>query len=101
MKIVNTILLLSTHLSVLPHSVLDSNFPCSSDPQSSLAANKLVSDSFDPRSPYLAHPLHSSPTPESPSLVLVINDTKLLMSYVKWFELDISSTCDEGACGME
>jgi hypothetical protein len=36
---------------------------------------------------------------ESPSLVLVINDTKLLMLYVKWFELDISNTCDEGVCG--
>jgi hypothetical protein len=41
------------------------------------------------------------PTAESPSLVLVINDTKLLMPYVKWFELGISNTCDEGACGME
>jgi hypothetical protein len=38
---------------------------------------------------------------ESPSLVLIINDTKLLMSCVKWFKLGISSTCDEGACGME
>jgi hypothetical protein len=38
---------------------------------------------------------------ESPSLVLVINDTKLLMPYVKWFKLGISNTCDEGACGME
>jgi hypothetical protein len=38
---------------------------------------------------------------ESPSLVLVINDTKLLMSCVKWFKLGISNTCDEGACGME
>jgi hypothetical protein len=41
MKIVDAILLLSTHLPVLPHSVLDSNFPCSFDPQSSLAANNL------------------------------------------------------------
>jgi hypothetical protein len=38
---------------------------------------------------------------ESPSLVLVINDTKLLMPYVKRFKLGISNTCDEGACGME
>jgi hypothetical protein len=38
---------------------------------------------------------------ESPSLVLVINDTKLLMSCVKWFKLGISNTCDEGACDME
>jgi hypothetical protein len=38
---------------------------------------------------------------ESPSLVLVINDTKLLMSYVKCFELGISNTCDEGVCGKE
>jgi hypothetical protein len=38
---------------------------------------------------------------ESPSLVLVINDTKLLMPYVKWFELGISNTCDEGVCGKE
>jgi hypothetical protein len=36
---------------------------------------------------------------ESPSLVLVINDTKLLMPCVKCFELDISNTCDEGVCG--
>jgi hypothetical protein len=39
--------------------------------------------------------------PESPSLVLVINDTKLLMSCVKCFELGISNTCDEGVCGKE
>jgi hypothetical protein len=38
---------------------------------------------------------------ESPSLILVINDTKLLMSCVKWFELGISNTCDEGVCGKE
>jgi hypothetical protein len=38
---------------------------------------------------------------ESPSLVLAINDTKLLMLYVKWFELDISNTCDEGVGGVE
>jgi hypothetical protein len=38
---------------------------------------------------------------ESPSLVLVINDTKLLMSCVKWFELSISNTCDEGVRGKE
>jgi hypothetical protein len=38
---------------------------------------------------------------ESPSLVLVINDTKLLMPCVKYFELDISNTCDEGVCGKE
>jgi hypothetical protein len=40
-------------------------------------------------------------TVESLSLVLVINDTKLLMSYVKYFELGISNTCDEGVCGKE
>jgi hypothetical protein len=40
-------------------------------------------------------------TCESPSLVLVINDTKLLMSCVKCFELGISNTCDEGVCGKE
>jgi hypothetical protein len=39
--------------------------------------------------------------PESPSLVLVIYDTKLLMSCVKCFELGISNTCDEGVCGKE
>jgi hypothetical protein len=38
---------------------------------------------------------------ESPSLVLVINDTKLLMPYVKWFELGISNTRDEGAWCMK
>jgi hypothetical protein len=38
---------------------------------------------------------------ESLSLVLVINDTKLLMSCVKCFELGISNTCDEGVCGKE
>jgi hypothetical protein len=38
---------------------------------------------------------------ESLSLVLVINDTKLLMPYVKCFELGISNTCDEGVCGKE
>jgi hypothetical protein len=38
---------------------------------------------------------------ESPSLVLVINNTKLLMPYVKCFELGISNTCDEGVCGKE
>jgi hypothetical protein len=38
---------------------------------------------------------------ESPSLVLVINDTKLLMPCVKYFELGISNTCDEGVHGME
>jgi hypothetical protein len=38
---------------------------------------------------------------ESPSLVLVINDTKLLMSCVKCFELGINNTCDEGVCGKE
>jgi hypothetical protein len=36
------------------------------------------------------------PAAESPSLVLVINDTKLLMSCVKCFELGINNTCDEG-----
>jgi hypothetical protein len=38
---------------------------------------------------------------ESPSLVLVINNTKLLMPCVKCFELGISNTCDEGVCGKE
>jgi hypothetical protein len=38
---------------------------------------------------------------ESPSLVLVINDTKLLMPCVKCFELGISNTCDKGVCGKE
>jgi hypothetical protein len=38
---------------------------------------------------------------ESPSLVLVINDTKLLMSCVKYFELGVSNTCDEGVCDKE
>jgi hypothetical protein len=38
---------------------------------------------------------------ESQSLVLVINDTKLLMTCVKCFELGISNTCDEGVCGKE
>jgi hypothetical protein len=38
---------------------------------------------------------------ESPSLVLIINDTKLLMPYVKCFELGISNTCDEGVCGKK
>jgi hypothetical protein len=38
---------------------------------------------------------------ESPNLVLVINDTKLLMPCVKCFELGISNTCDEGVCGKE
>jgi hypothetical protein len=40
-------------------------------------------------------------TGESPSLVLVINDTKLLMPCVKCFELGISNTCDEGVCGKK
>jgi hypothetical protein len=40
-------------------------------------------------------------TRESPSLILVINDTKLIMSCVKWFKLGIRNTCDEGACGMK
>jgi hypothetical protein len=38
---------------------------------------------------------------ESPSLVLVINDTKLLMPCVKYFKLGLSNTCDEGVCGKE
>jgi hypothetical protein len=38
---------------------------------------------------------------ESPSLILVINDTKLLMPCVKCFELGISNICDEGVCGKE
>jgi hypothetical protein len=38
---------------------------------------------------------------ESPSLVLVINDTKLLMPCVKCFELGISNTCDKGVRGKE
>jgi hypothetical protein len=44
---------------------------------------------------------HLSYLPESPSLVLVINDTKLLMPCVKCFKLGISNTCDEGVCGKE
>jgi hypothetical protein len=44
---------------------------------------------------------HSASPPESPSLVLVINDTKLLIPCVKCFELSISNTCDEGVCGKE
>jgi hypothetical protein len=40
-------------------------------------------------------------TCERPSLVLVINDTKLLMPCVKCFELGISNTCDEGVYGEE
>jgi hypothetical protein len=43
----------------------------------------------------------NTPAPKSPSLVLVINDTKLLMPCVKCFELGISNTCDEGVCGKE
>jgi hypothetical protein len=35
------------------------------------------------------------------ALVLVINDTKLLMPCVKCCELGISNTCDEGVCGKE
>jgi hypothetical protein len=38
---------------------------------------------------------------ESPSLVLLINNTKMLMPCVKCFELGISNTCDEGVCGKE
>jgi hypothetical protein len=44
---------------------------------------------------------HLNKHTENPSLVLVINDTKLLMSCVKCFELGISNTCDEGVCGKE
>jgi hypothetical protein len=43
----------------------------------------------------------AKPPCESPSLVLVINDTKLLMSCVKCFVLGISNTCDEGVCGKK
>jgi hypothetical protein len=45
-------------------------------------------------------PRSDCPT-ESPSLVLVINDTKLLMPCVKCFELSISNTCDEDVRGKE
>jgi hypothetical protein len=38
---------------------------------------------------------------KSPNLVLVINDTKLLIPCVKCFELGMSNTCDEGVCGKE
>jgi hypothetical protein len=38
---------------------------------------------------------------EISSLVLIINDTKLLMLCVKCFESGISDTCDEGVCGKE
>jgi hypothetical protein len=48
----------------------------------------------------MSTPNKSEPV-ESLSLVLVINDTKLLMPCVKCFELGISNTCDEGACGKE
>jgi hypothetical protein len=48
-----------------------------------------------------APPSRESSRRESPNLVLVINDTKLLMPCIKWFELDISNTCDEGVCGKE
>jgi hypothetical protein len=45
----------------------------------------------------LLHPTLLNPRgTESPSLVLVINDTKLLIPCVKCFELGISNTCDEG-----
>jgi hypothetical protein len=47
------------------------------------------------------HPYSTGLHDESPSLVLVINDTKLLMPCVKCFELGISNTCDEGVCGKE
>jgi hypothetical protein len=40
-------------------------------------------------------------TCESPSLVLVINDTKLLIPCVKCFELGISNACDESVRGKE
>jgi hypothetical protein len=46
-------------------------------------------------------PVYSANYAESPSLVLVINDTKLLMPCVKCFELGISNTCDESVCGKE
>jgi hypothetical protein len=46
----------------------------------------------------VVHPLRIG---EIPSLVLVINDTKLLIPCVKCFELGISNTCDEGICGKE
>jgi hypothetical protein len=45
--------------------------------------------------------LPGKPIGESPNLVLVINDTKLLVSCVKCFELGISNTYDEGVCGKE
>jgi hypothetical protein len=45
-------------------------------------------------------PPHTSGA-ESPSLVLVINDTKLLMPCVKCFELGISNACDESVRGKE
>jgi hypothetical protein len=48
-----------------------------------------------------ARPVTCDGTRESPSLVLVINDTKLLIPCVKCFELGISNTCDEGVCGKE
>jgi hypothetical protein len=40
-------------------------------------------------------------TLKSPNLVLVINNTKLLMPCVKCFELGISNTCNEGVGGKE
>jgi hypothetical protein len=53
------------------------------------------------RPPYHRRPPAGHIWFESPSLILVINDTKLLMPCVKWFRFGISNTCDEGACGME
>jgi hypothetical protein len=69
--------------------------------------NKLKSTNYklDEQSPRLIQvtnqSLYINSNNESPSLVLVINDTKLLMSCVKCFELGISNTCDEGVCGKE
>jgi hypothetical protein len=47
------------------------------------------------------HVSYSWDETESPSFILVINDTKLLMPCVKCLELGISNTCDEGVCGKE
>jgi hypothetical protein len=51
--------------------------------------------------PYISSNTLLSYMSESPSLVLVINDTKLLMPCVKCFKLGISNTYDEGVCGKE
>jgi hypothetical protein len=68
--------------------------------QGELILSKLKIDFIS----YLCDGCHQLPKKgeiEGPSLVLVINDTKLIMSCVKCFELGISNTCDKGVCGEE